>query len=128
MQRPDGKILLLSRTKQSRNRPGELDFPGGKVEPGEDFTDALCREIFEETSIKVKRCDARLTFTITQMEPFGNCCKLYYLALVPDQPVILSDYEHDAFQWIDLDAAIDLHKHPSQRSFLRYLRDNQLLR
>lgn len=32
---------------------GGLMFPGGHVEPDEDFTDAVIREVYEETGIKI---------------------------------------------------------------------------
>jgi 8-oxo-dGTP diphosphatase len=43
----DGKILL------SKQWDG-FDFPGGKIELGEDIKDALVREVKEETGMKVK--------------------------------------------------------------------------
>jgi len=47
LQDPDGAILATQRPKGKRQ---ELlwEFPGGKVEPGEDYKSALIREIDEE--------------------------------------------------------------------------------
>ena len=47
----DGKILLLKRHPKSRTDPEKWELPGGKVEKGEFFTDALVREIKEETNL-----------------------------------------------------------------------------
>lgn len=47
-----GHYLILKRSAQSRNNPGKWDFPGGKVDPGETFQNALIREIREETGFE----------------------------------------------------------------------------
>lgn len=49
----DGKILIVKRHPKSRTDPKMWELPGGKVEKGEHFTDALVREIKEETNLDV---------------------------------------------------------------------------
>ncbi len=39
-----GRCLLIRRSKASRFFGGQWDFPGGKVDPGETFAEALLRE------------------------------------------------------------------------------------
>jgi len=48
----DGKVLL-SRRKSGTHLAGLWEFPGGKVEQGEDPRDALVRELHEELGITV---------------------------------------------------------------------------
>jgi 8-oxo-dGTP diphosphatase len=50
----DGKYLLLQRSLKSRGWPGHWEFPGGKLEPGENLDSALKREFLEETGLKVE--------------------------------------------------------------------------
>ena len=47
----DGKILIGQRKPTGRH-PLKWEFPGGKVEPGEDPRAALARELREELSIE----------------------------------------------------------------------------
>lgn len=49
-----GEILVVKRHPKSRTDPEMWELPGGKVEKGEHFADALVREIKEETSLDVK--------------------------------------------------------------------------
>jgi 8-oxo-dGTP diphosphatase len=48
----DGRVLL-SRRKAGGHLPGAWEFPGGKVETGEDPREALRRELREELGIEV---------------------------------------------------------------------------
>ena len=48
----DGKGNVLVQDRVDPSWPG-IAFPGGHVEPGESFTDAVIREVFEETGLTV---------------------------------------------------------------------------
>ena len=48
------EILIVKRHPKSRTDPEMWELPGGKVEKGEFFTDALIREIKEEVNLDVK--------------------------------------------------------------------------
>jgi 8-oxo-dGTP diphosphatase len=50
----NNEILIVKRHPKSRTDPEMWELPGGKVEKGEFFTDALVREIKEETNLNVK--------------------------------------------------------------------------
>ncbi len=51
IQRPDGYVLVGHRHAR-RHQGGGLEFPGGKLEPGESVDAALERELLEETGLR----------------------------------------------------------------------------
>ena len=48
----EGRVLATQCAPHKHN--GGWEFPGGKIEPGEDARDAVVREIYEELSVQVK--------------------------------------------------------------------------
>lgn len=49
--RPEPGIVLLHRPQTMASHPGQVAFPGGKLEAGEDSTTAALREAHEELNI-----------------------------------------------------------------------------
>ena len=45
-------LILIGQRKRGDRHPLKWEFPGGKVEPGEDPRDALARELHEELAIQ----------------------------------------------------------------------------
>ena len=71
----DGQVLAARRTRPAE-LAGRWEFPGGKVEPGEDGPAALVRECREELGIGVEvggvlgvANDDRVTLTLYAAEP-----------------------------------------------------------
>ena len=48
-----GRFLLMQRSAKSKGWPGKWEFPGGKVDKGEELTAALVREWKEETGLQI---------------------------------------------------------------------------
>lgn len=59
--------LLMGRRGKEPNK-GLYVLPGGGVEDGESLEDAFCREVMEETGLKIKRDDNRWTHLLTVAE------------------------------------------------------------
>ena len=48
-----GRILVSQRALDATLYPGKWQVPGGKVESGENYLDALKREVKEETDLEI---------------------------------------------------------------------------
>ena len=57
-----GGRILICRRRQDQSHAGKWEFPGGKVEPGEDADDALARELKEELDIEVADAVERTSY------------------------------------------------------------------
>jgi len=60
IEHPDGRVLLAERPA-GKPWAGYWEFPGGKIEPGEDVRAALKRELHEELGIELDAADPWLT-------------------------------------------------------------------
>ncbi len=60
IERPDGTFLLAQRPA-GKPYPGYWEFPGGKIEPGEDARTALARELREELGIELREATPWIT-------------------------------------------------------------------
>ena len=51
---PEGSLILIGQRKPGGRHALQWEFPGGKVEPGEEPREALVRELREELSIEAR--------------------------------------------------------------------------
>ena len=99
IQQPDGSFLLAQRP-QGKVYAGWWEFPGGKVEPGEDPACALFRELHEELGIDVERAYPWITRVFTY--PHATVRLRFYRVLSwKNQP---HPREDQALTWQRLDA------------------------
>lgn len=124
---PDGAVLLLRRSQTDTRRPGEWDFPGGIIEPGEDMAAGAAREISEESGLQVAPERLMLLYAATESyKGEVSVTRLLFMASVDTDAVQLS-FEHDHYKWVDIDTALTDFPHPFYGVGLRYARDNALL-
>ncbi len=90
--RPEPGIILIHRPDSMRAHPGQVAFPGGKLDPGEDAVTAALREAHEELAINpsdvriIGSSDRFITGTGYDVTPV--------LALVPsDLPIVPNPLE-----------------------------------
>jgi 8-oxo-dGTP diphosphatase len=101
----DGRVLICRRKPGGRH-PLKWEFPGGKVEPGEDPREALARELREELAIEarideemdsyeVRYGDSpRILLRFYRVTEFtGELMNLDFERIVWERPDKLPDYE-----------------------------------
>ena len=88
-----GRVLAARRTAPATAR-GLWEFPGGKVEPGEDPDAAIVREVREELG-----CGIRVVGRLDGVEQIKTAYTLRVAVaeLVEGEPV---PHEHDALRWL----------------------------
>ena len=90
VQRPDNSKEYISR---------KWEFPGGKVEQGEDRIQALKREIFEELHIEIQSIEFLMTVEHTYPD-FHLVMHAYTCEISSGGPVLT---EHVGLKWLSVD-------------------------
>ena len=113
--------VLISLRKNRKEYNYFWEYPGGKVEEGEDIHEALIREVKEEINIDIsKNCIAPLTFVLDENKKGKNLLLLYICRKWEGSIVSLLDQEIKWVKPIDL----SLYQMPSSNIFLNsILRD-----
>lgn len=92
-----GKVLI-ARKKISKSLGGFWEFPGGKVEPKEDFIGALTRELQEELGIKVREINE---FAENEHEyPSIKVRLIAFKCKYVKSTIKLTD--HDRIEWVEI--------------------------
>jgi 8-oxo-dGTP diphosphatase len=91
----DGQILIGQRRAKDRHAL-KWEFPGGKVEPGEDPREALARELVEELKCDILVGD--LVTTTTHAYDFATVTLTTFLCILESGEPQLT--EHEAVEWL----------------------------
>lgn len=110
--------VLVARRKTGGDSGGLWEFPGGKVESGERYREALVREFLEEfgVGLEVGRLICRVPFTNA-----GTEYRLYAFFAEPESDAFTL-LEHDEIRWLALEEISRLELVESDRRVLEHLR------
>ena len=103
--RPDPGVILTVRREHMRTHAGQVAFPGGRIDPGEDSVEAALREAWEELGLDPGA--AEIAGAIDPYRTVTGYIVTPVLAVVqPDQP--LSPHEHEVADWFEAPLAFVL--------------------
>lgn len=100
----EGKILILreAATYGDGTQRGRYHMPGGRIEIGENFEDALHREIIEETGLTV---EIEYPIYVGEWRPvirdIPHQIVATFMVCTPKSEEILLSSEHDSYEWIN---------------------------
>lgn len=100
----DGKILVIRESGKYADgtNQGSFDVPGGRLQPGEKFDEALRREVKEETGLDV---DIGAPFFLNEWRPTvrGEEWQIVgtFVRCVAKDGDVKMEGDHDEYLWID---------------------------
>lgn len=124
----EGKVLVLCRSVNDPHRPGGSDFPGGKVDDGEEFVKGAIRENHEEAGLRFRPNDLELVYAYTKNgynSEFKTEINFVWLGFVAKMPVgqaITLSFEHDSYEWLTIDEALEGADGTSLQRFFEHLK------
>lgn len=110
--RPEPGVILTVRREHLRTHAGQIAFPGGRVDPGEDPVKAALREAHEEILL-----DPAGVELVGEIEPYltitGYIVTPVLGVVPPDLP--LQPHEHEVADWFEAPLAFLLDPSNQQR-------------
>lgn len=102
------QYLLLRRSEEKDFAIGAWECVTGRVEQGEDFEDALRREVYEELGVQVQIDHILGTTHFYRGEPVpeNEFVGVIYLCSLMDPGSIRIGAEHSEYRWLSADQAI----------------------
>lgn len=96
--RPNPGLILTVRREELRTHAGQIAFPGGRLDPGEDATAAALREAWEEVGL-----DPKAVEIVGAIEPYRTITNYSVTPVVgvipPDLP--LTPHEREVADWFE---------------------------
>lgn len=95
-----GKLLIVKRV-EGDFLGGNYEIPGGGVDEGETFLEAVKREVYEETGLKVAAVEGMFEGFDYATDDEPKVRMFCFLAQTTDTATIrLTPQEHDAYAWV----------------------------
>ena len=96
--RPEPGVILTVRREHLRTHAGQIAFPGGRIDPGEDAVTGALREAWEEIGLDPAAVDVT-----GKLEPYRTVTGYVITPVIgtvrPDLP--LEPHEHEVSDWFE---------------------------
>ncbi|WP_163553093.1 (deoxy)nucleoside triphosphate pyrophosphohydrolase [Candidatus Frankia alpina] len=112
----DERRVLAARRCEPRAYAGMWEFPGGKVEPGEDELDALVRECREELDVEI---EVGPPLGEVGLASPGWILRVWFGRVTGRSPRLL---DHDELRWLAAAELDDVHWMPADGPLVEKLR------
>ena len=96
--RTEPGVILTVRREHMRTHAGQVAFPGGRIDPGEDAVSAALREAWEELGLEPQSAEV-VGAVDTYRTVTGYVVTPVLAVVAPDQP--LSPHEHEVADWFE---------------------------
>jgi 8-oxo-dGTP pyrophosphatase MutT (NUDIX family) len=93
-------LPLILRTNTVMHHKDQIGFPGGQLEPGEDFVQAALRETWEELGVAPKRLRVIGELTPLYIQPSNFC--IYPVVAAADGPVAFTPHPDEVAEIIEV--------------------------
>ena len=112
----DEKFLVLLRSANSKFFRNLWDFPGGKLEEGEEKTAGLKREVLEETNLAITVNLPAICEYVATENSMSMDFTIYGVEIIGGE--IKIDNDHQEYRWVTKDELAELPAMPYMKSFL----------
>jgi 8-oxo-dGTP diphosphatase len=120
----DGEFLMLKKSSDYDWMAEKWEQPKGKIEDGEDRFDAAKREVKEETDLDLESVEDLIRLEIED-EKLINCYVMYTEEFSGEVNI---DQEHQDFQWVSREDAIELDWHRDASYILPVIQNLEVYR
>ncbi len=111
--------VLIAQRQRGQHLAGKWEFPGGKIDPGEENTEALIRELHEELGIDVNVPEFLFDIDFEYPEK----CVTLHIFRVEDFKNAPVGCEGQVLQWVHLNALEHIDFPEANSQIVRYLLD-----
>ncbi len=102
----NGTILLLHR-QDNKPESNTWGVPAGKAEPQENLSDAIIRELQEETGITLVEPPSYITKLFVSYPTYEFIYHIFHLSLPNLPKILINPKEHKEYRWISPLDALD---------------------
>jgi 8-oxo-dGTP diphosphatase len=96
------KLLIVKRSKSENLFPEYWEIPGGALKKGENYQQALAREIMEEVGLRVRRIGVHY-----HTMQYRGVAEPHFICELEEGRIRLNPSEHTDFKWVQVKEELD---------------------